>query len=130
MLTWIKYTSAKTDLFGISRDLQFGVCKRDELCASSYMTRDKEQLWREEKEVRRDVLSRVYGFSLGGSLPGKNRSHSSSCGLIYHHKVWEIPLLVSQLYLTEVTYLFNFDCAGSSLCTINFLQLQSVGATL
>ena len=101
-MTWIKYTSAKTDLFGISRDLQLGVCKCDELCAISYMTRDKKHFCREEKEVRRDVVSRVHGFSLAGSLPGKNMSHSSSCGLIYHHKMWDIPLLVSRLYLTEV----------------------------
>ena len=47
----------------------------------------KRRLCREEKEVRRDVVSRVHGFSLAGSLPGKNMSHSSSCGLIYHHKM-------------------------------------------
>ena len=55
----------------------------------------------------RAVVNKVHGFSLAESLQGKKRHLSFSCGLCYHHRAWELPLLVSWLCLIEVS-VYNF----------------------
>ena len=64
---------AKVYLFGISKDLQFGVCDHGKLCASPQTAREGEHFYRGEKKVGRAVVNRVHGFSFTESLPGKKR---------------------------------------------------------
>ena len=75
-------------------------------------TWQEENAFRERKKKSWEDCSkqRVLSFSLAESLPGKKRSPSSSCWLCsYHGK--ELPLLVSQLYLIEISvyYFFTFS---------------------
>ena len=57
----------------------------------------------EEKEIRRAVGNRVHGFSLAESLPGKKRSLPVPAGLGQCWRVSGLPLLVSQLCLTDIS---------------------------
>ena len=67
-------------LFGISRELQFGICSHGEPRASLHAAREGELFYRGEKEVwRAAVVKRAHGFSLAESLPGKKRSLFPSC---------------------------------------------------
>ena len=53
---------AKMDLFGISRELHFGVCNHGKPCASSFMAKEGEHFYREEKEVGRAIIKRPWLF--------------------------------------------------------------------
>ena len=64
----------KMGLFKISRELQFWVCNHNEPYASPQTAREGGCFYRGEKEVGRDVVNRIHGFSLTESLPGKKSS--------------------------------------------------------
>ena len=92
--------------------MQFRVCNHAEPHASLHVAREGEHFNREEKEVGRPIVDRVHDLSLAecqekGAFPLYNE-------LYYHCRGWELPLLVSQLYLIEVSVY--------SLCNINGLQ--------
>ena len=53
------------DLFGISRELQFEVCKYSEPYASVHMTMERECFNREEKEVGRVTVNLEFTAFVG-----------------------------------------------------------------
>ena len=91
-------------LFGISRELQFRVCGCGDPRASPSMAGKGEYFYREEKETWEDYLvnKESSGFSLVESLWGR-KGGCLLFGLYYRHRAQERPLLVSQLYLIEVS---------------------------
>ena len=92
---------AKMGLFRIGRELQFCHCNHDKPCADPYMTREGECFYT-EKEVGRAVVNKVHGFSLTESCQEKRKVILVPVELCYHSWTWELPLLVSLIYLTEV----------------------------
>ena len=76
---------AKTGLFGISRELPFGVCNHGEPRVSPHTARDGEHFYRGEGKLGGDSKQRVGGLSLAESWPGRKRSLSSS--------YWALPSL-------------------------------------
>ena len=74
---------AKMGFFGISRELQLGVCNHGEPCASPHMAREGELFHREEKDVERAMVkeeSMVFHWL----SPCQERSLSSSyCTLLW-----------------------------------------------
>lgn len=64
---------------------------------------------RGEKEVGRAMVKRVHGFSLPEFLREKKINLSASYWLFCCPRVWELPLLVSLIYLIKVS-IINFTC--------------------
>ena len=59
------FLQPKMGFFGISKELQFGVCKHGEPCTSPHMAREGECFYRGEKEAGEGCSKqRVHGFSL------------------------------------------------------------------
>ena len=90
----------KMSLFGIIRELQF---------KSSHMKvpwgQGKNIFVLEKKEVERTMVNRVQGLSWLSPCQERRKSFlfgGSDSG--YHHRAWEIPLLISQLFLIEDFY--------------------------
>ena len=62
----------------------------------------------------------------------KKRNLSSSVGLFYCHMAWDFPLLVSQLYLTDISVyklftllLINMYCPGLEHM-VSFIQIHTI----
>ena len=100
----LEISSAKMDLFEIGRELKFGVCSHGKPHASPHTARKGERFYGREgrgvEEVGRALVNRVHAFLLAESLPGKKRS-LLPVGFCYCHRTWELPLLVSWLYVIE-----------------------------
>ena len=67
---------AKMGLFRIVRELQFGVCNHGKPHSSPYMAREGKHFCRWEREAGSAKVNKETTIE---SLPGKKRSHSSSC---------------------------------------------------
>ena len=98
------------NLFRISRELQLSICHHGESCLSPHTAREGELFYRGEKEVvgvEGILVNGDHGFSLAGSLPGKNRCLSSCWTLgIFARQGMRAPVfLVFQPYLIEVSVL-------------------------
>ena len=64
MFTWHKQTakyfsSKKMGLFGISRELQFGICKHESSDVSSCMAR-KEYSYKKEKKIKKAIVNKAF----------------------------------------------------------------------
>ena len=97
---------AKMGLFEMSRELQFGLCNHGKPHASPHKARE-EHFYREEKEFRMATVNRVHGFSLAETCQERRGIFLPSVGICYFHRAWELPLLVSQLYLLRFLFI-NF----------------------
>ena len=76
---------AKMGLFRMSRELYNG-----EPHASLHMAREGGCFYGEEEELGRATVSRVRGFSLAESLPGKKRK-PFLVGFCFCPRAWELP---------------------------------------
>ena len=91
---------AKTGLSGISRELQFGVCNH----GNPPMAREGGQFYREEKEVERALVNREsMVFHWLSPCWERRGDFLLPVGLCFHHRECELPLMVSQFYLIEVS---------------------------
>ena len=65
MLTLPDISPAKVGLFGISRDLHFGVCNHGEPLASLHTAREGERFYKEEKGFGRAIVHKesIHGFT-------------------------------------------------------------------
>ena len=101
-------------LFRISKELQFKVYNHGEPRASLHKARKEECFYREEKEVRRAIVNKEplpggrkeekVGRAIVNKepLPGGRRKKKVfllPVGHSYYHRVGELLLLVSRLYL-------------------------------
>lgn len=92
VLAWNRLSDispAKMGLFGISRELQFRVCKHGEAYTNPHTTREEEHFYRWAKEVGRALVN--HGFSLNKSFPEK-KSLSSSCWALLPSCGLRVPL--------------------------------------
>ena len=90
-------SSAVMGLFGIRILLQFGVCNHKQ--SSQQGQENKFIGWKRSWEGYNK--QRALSFSLAESLPGK-WVFLLPIGLCYHYRAWELPILISQLYLVEL----------------------------
>lgn len=102
---------AKMTLFGISRELPFGVCSPDEPCASSHTATKGEYVHRGRKSWVGYSKQRVHEFSLDESLTGKKRNlFFFLLGSAITAGPESFPFC-SQLYLIEVSVYYYYFCS-------------------
>ena len=89
-------------LFGINNELEFLICNYGESHANSQQKWQGELFYKGEKEVGRAPINGVNGFSLAELLPGRKKSHCSSCWVLpsSHSMRALLPLLVAPLNST------------------------------
>ena len=92
------------DLFLISREFLFRVCNHVKPCASLYQGREGESFYKEEKEDGWPVVKKE-SMTFRGLSPCQERRGVFLLPIVlcYHYRVGELTLLVSQLYLIEVS---------------------------
>ena len=96
-------SSAKLDLFGVNRELQFRICNDREPCASVSMTEEQRNLLqRGQASWEGSNRQRGHDLSLAEFLPEKKKNFLS-VELCYHGRAGQLSLLLSQLYLIEVS---------------------------
>ena len=93
-------------IFRISRELQFGIRNHSEVCERPHMA-SAEHFYGGKGSWESHSKQRVHAFHRLSSCQ-ERRGNLSSCWAFYHGRAWELPLQVSQLYLTEVSILFHF----------------------
>ena len=79
-------------LFGINNELEFLICNHGESHANSQQKWQGELFYKGEKEVGMATINGVNGFSLVELLPGRKRSHSSSCWILPSSQSMRTPL--------------------------------------
>ena len=95
--------STKMGLFKMSREWQLGGCNHGEPCACPPISREGEPFYRGEKEAGRAGVNEE-SMAFHWPSPHQERSvFQLPVGLCYGHRAWELPLLVSQFYLTEIS---------------------------
>ena len=70
----------KKGFFGISKELQCGVCNCDESCASSCKAKEGKHFYRGGKGSWGTIVNKVHGFSLTESLRRKKEESSFLSG--------------------------------------------------
>ena len=99
-------------VYSATAESKFRVCNLGEPHARPPQDmRRKKNITERKKEIVRTTVNRVYGLSSAESLPRSKRG-LLPVGLCYHHRAWEPPLLVSQLYLIVVS-IYSFFLQGS-----------------
>ena len=101
MLIWNEQTarffSSKMVLFGIGRELQFGVCNHGEPRARPHMARVGECLYREEEEIGKTIVKTESMAFQWLSHCQERKVFLLPHGFCYSCRTWELPLLVSWL---------------------------------
>ena len=104
---------------------KFGVRNYNKACTSPYRIREDKFFYRGEKNIGRVIANKnSMAFYQLSTLPGKTCLLPG--GLCYHHKAWELPLLVSQLYLIEVSVMNFLHCTSSLMSLIPYLETRNM----
>lgn len=85
--------------------MQFRTCNHGEPCLSPLTAKERGHFPVGEKNVEKPLVNKesIHGFSLAESVSGSKRSLSSSFWALLPSKDVRGPLLVSLLYLTEIS---------------------------
>ena len=100
----------KMGLSGISRELQFSFCNHREPFESPRTAKEGKHFYREEKEIARAIVNKE-SMAFHWLNPCEERRVFLLIGLCHCGREWELPFLVSRLYLIEVSvYEFFIKC--------------------